>query len=457
MYYINEKRSNPEVNAVRSEWDKLKSIFRKVGYENTYISFRDGLHVADINPKNKYGTPTGFYTYPAQAYKSRIEKALEGDDTHDFLQIFPFASGRNYIYIFSIGDGAKILDNNTTLQETKYFVKKIMTLYEDLESPSEAIDSVIYNCFYYLNDSYEPTYEDKDAAIYSETNLPSHKLWLFLYEIAGLLGSKPNNRFTLLCKSIGIDGFSDNKGIGYIHKAEPYQAVFFKVKNIGKIYTVNIASEKGGIGKKGEVMNKLLLMDNNMLKRVVKSGAINPLLKDFLFVSALSKQRKDILPYLSSEQWSIIKNPNLEQKVLDELSELPQDIKDEVITSALDNMRNNIGYVSTRIQGALIANYSKPEILKQYYSTTEKIHDGVWYSTPKQLKSQMLYYKLFNNNFRKYGYSDFNSYTEATVEDYHFEAFNKEILKKYLDANGSIVPLKASYDLPADLKQYIPN
>jgi hypothetical protein len=48
----------------------------------------------------------------------------------------------------------------------------------------------------------------------------------------------------IICRRIGVNGFIDYEGKGFIHESEPTQAIFFKVKNLGQIFTYETKDPK---------------------------------------------------------------------------------------------------------------------------------------------------------------------------------------------------------------------
>jgi hypothetical protein len=274
MDIIHEKRSNPELNPKVEPIDQLKKIFKMFPSENIFISFRQGMHVTDINPKNRYNTPTGFYTYPASSYNAKIKSALEATDNPmwRFRGIFPFASSRKFITVFVTNDSISVLDSNTTLSEVSGFVQKLKQNYN--------IPQIQQKCEEFLTGNYTPEYEG-GAAEYSKTQLPCHLMWLFLYGIASLINKKnAKSVFTKLCFELGIDGFSDDKGLGWIHPAEKFQAVFFRVKNKGRVFVID-TSKAGGKGDRArEIMYN---MTTQKAQALYQRGKFDALLNSVAF------------------------------------------------------------------------------------------------------------------------------------------------------------------------------
>lgn len=91
LYY--EKRRNPEKNPKITFQDYYLKYYAD---KDIYISFRD-KNTADkvgINPKSKFSTPNGYYTYPLNAYVSKYEFPKNVSEIN-----FPFASEKPVIHI----------------------------------------------------------------------------------------------------------------------------------------------------------------------------------------------------------------------------------------------------------------------------------------------------------------------------------------------------------------------
>lgn len=223
-----EKRSHPETNVKETFNDVFnKALSKANNIQNIFVSFRDSLHVSDINPYNDYSTPTGFYCYPLMSYEVNKNMSI-----YDFRQAFPFASERRYITFFVVNDNQNVINNDTTFGETVKYVNRIKEKY------SKHDPNISKLCDTYLNAQYNPKgFNVKHDA---------EKLWLLITDISfhlsdGVSFNEPTI-FTNICNNVGITGFIDYKGDGYIFKTEPSQAVFFKLKSIGEIFTFDTKS-----------------------------------------------------------------------------------------------------------------------------------------------------------------------------------------------------------------------
>jgi hypothetical protein len=265
---INEKRSHPKTNVDPTFNEFFNNITSKYNIDDIFVSFRDSVNVTDINPKNKYNTPTGFYSYPLKSYKDKLTKDIE---ENEFRTIFPYQSELDYIYFLVVSDKTGLISSETPTDEINGYVKKIHKLYGN-------INPVKNLCELFLNDKYKPTY--------TEPVHNAHKLWLFIFDILPYITKgKKETAYNNLCNKIGIIGFADYYGDKYIHQAEPKQAVFFKVKNIGKIFYYENRERLDGLRKYFEKIH------NINFNKIEKIGNIFVLSYDdkFLFLNEKGK------------------------------------------------------------------------------------------------------------------------------------------------------------------------
>lgn len=94
--YITEERSNPLLNRKESSWEVLRDYYETE--KEYFVSFLP-VNKIGINPKSKWATPIGIYSYNLQNswnfYKfGKYPKPLK--------DIFPFAAELPYVSIFSI-------------------------------------------------------------------------------------------------------------------------------------------------------------------------------------------------------------------------------------------------------------------------------------------------------------------------------------------------------------------
>lgn len=224
-FNLDEARSNPEKNPRVTFGMFMDNLVNKHPYENIFVSFRNDLHVTDVNPNNKYETPTGVYSYPLIGYFPDKEAILKSTE-QEFRSIFPYQNKLPYMYFIILKDRQGILDDTTSFETLAGYVKKIDEIY------GSQIEPVHELCNLYLKKQYKSTYQDAPTH-------DTHEFWLFLYSIAPYISktNKKVNVIKFICDKIGVRGFIDLKGDGYIHPAEKKQAVFFKVKTIADVVT----------------------------------------------------------------------------------------------------------------------------------------------------------------------------------------------------------------------------
>jgi hypothetical protein len=133
----------------------------------------------------------------------------------------------------------RIVSKITKLTNTSHGLNDEMSKYAKGDKSFEVykLTNSFLNNTYVSNHDNSPTHD-------------THKLWLLLYDIALSWHDKMKANRTIvtmignICKKIGINGFVDNEGNGYIHSNEKKQAVFFRLKTIGEIFSYEQKSEK---------------------------------------------------------------------------------------------------------------------------------------------------------------------------------------------------------------------
>lgn len=219
--HLSEKRSVSGVmNPNEDIGTLLTLLYDKYGFDNCYVSFRDTLHVGKINPNNGYNTPTGLYTYKLSNYLTR--PIFNSDD---FRSKFPFASNRPFAQFLIVKDDAVILNSTTPSRQLDTYVDEIGQLYK-------TNDSIVGLCTNWVNGTYQ--------SYYSESQHVTHKLWLFLFDVASYLKGVKTNVFSNLCRKVGIDGFDDDECVGWIHPSEKCQTVFFRANLFKDQYELSL-------------------------------------------------------------------------------------------------------------------------------------------------------------------------------------------------------------------------
>ncbi len=217
---ISEARRNPLTNVDESFNDFFNRMLKKAPINNIFISFRDSIDVTDVNPKNIYNTPTGFYTYPLSRYYRKEQDEMS---EKDFRGIFDeFGSDRKYINFFILRTYDGVLSHETDKPTLDVYANRIKKLYANVGEVGRLCDSFI-----------EGSYSSNHTIYIAHE---THLFWMLLHDVVKYIKtSNKQTRINLICRNIGVNGFVDY-GNGYIHQYEETQALFFKVKNIGDVF-----------------------------------------------------------------------------------------------------------------------------------------------------------------------------------------------------------------------------
>lgn len=178
---------------------------------NIYISFRS-INKIGINPKSKYDTPNGIYTYPL--------KEIWSEFNHTEKQInVPFAGDASYIYVIEAeGKGLNL---------QKYFEENLikdLKILEQIYKPYIQKDNIFTWNIIINNYKLESRVKDSSGYIWNITRNLSQ-------EGTGIYKGKNANKWNfILNKDLGYNYVVD-KGDGIIHPNEPIQAVFFNTKS----------------------------------------------------------------------------------------------------------------------------------------------------------------------------------------------------------------------------------
>jgi len=230
--------------------------------------------VGKINPNNGYNTPTGLYTYKLSNY---ISKPLF--DLEEFKKKFPFASQRPYAQFLVVKDDAVILNSKTPSRQLDTYVDEIGQLYK-------TNDNIMGLCNNWVNGTYQ--------SYYGKSHHVTHKLWLFIFDVAAYIKGSKINVFSSLCRKIGIDGFDDDECVGWIHPNEKCQTVFFKAGLFKDQYEIEM-EYMGDYYPSGEDPNNRELSDDKILE-LLSRGKFN-IIEKFDMLMGRSKNPK-IADYL---------------------------------------------------------------------------------------------------------------------------------------------------------------
>jgi hypothetical protein len=146
------------------------------------------------------------------------------------------------MFIYKLISNHGILTNRTTYNDTLPYANKLLNVVKNNEKALEIVNEYINNHERYITDYYD---ENSYANSYFSD---VHKFWILLYLVGDRI-SKGKTQDTIgnLCRAIGVNGFVDFDGKGYIHSNERYQAVFFRGRELFddiKIIDREISSNK---------------------------------------------------------------------------------------------------------------------------------------------------------------------------------------------------------------------
>ena len=232
-----EVRKNPDKNPFIG----IKDLYKKYHEDkNVFISFVDNMGRIDssnvkqskigINPKSRYDTPNGIYTYPLYSVY-----VLNSDGE---VKI-PYAGDRPYVY-FIRPTGNHIEDiNNMNISQAKEYTDRLVRYFVDLLD-DRTIDS------HFLKQNIVDV-----ASQTARVKNVGGEFWGIVRAFAGLYKFAKKNKYPvektkfairehrltyspnvfnmLFSKVCGIDSICDLGG-GIIHRNEPIQCVFFNTR-----------------------------------------------------------------------------------------------------------------------------------------------------------------------------------------------------------------------------------
>jgi hypothetical protein len=233
---IFEARKNPDLNpkvSVNQYIDQAMTTAGKLpgtDITNLFVSFTE-LPKLGINPRSKYNTPLGIYSYPADYVVASTHGRYS-------MATLPFAGKQPYANIFQ-GRGNIVNLQTMTLQDEYRYNDKLRAYAKRLP----AVD---------FTKRYAPPGKDwpdivnrtiNAAVDYAkERMLSGGRLWYTTWKLSGYMETYLKRPATLAWNELfrqvlGIDGCVDT-GKGIIHPSEPVQAVFFSLAATKLISTV---------------------------------------------------------------------------------------------------------------------------------------------------------------------------------------------------------------------------
>lgn len=206
QFLIEKRRSDlPRTNP----YDELMKYFNDAG--TIYASFTQVQKVG-INPRSKYSTPNGIYTYQLDYLFKQTD--YEGRKN---LSLLPFAYDAPFIWLVSPKSQVLRLQDYTEA-DLQRDIQKLKTRFK--------------------TDSDEHTINE-----YSRTSrhaYPASKMWNIT---RGLSGQNPNKWNNILRNILGYSIIRDD-GYGVIHPAEPFQTVFLSINSLKIIEKINNKKDK---------------------------------------------------------------------------------------------------------------------------------------------------------------------------------------------------------------------
>jgi hypothetical protein len=205
LSYIDERRSNPELNPKLSAFEQLRPFANQ---DDIYITFT-ALEKVGVNPRSIYNTPIGVYTYPLK----EVWKEYKIEDAKGIRLKLPFVSHQPYIHVLK-GKHSKSfikdIDRDYSLSD---FNRDVAVLKEINEEMTNEILRYV-----------EPA---------SSSGAYGIAFWLMTKQASSTFrqefkfrDNNPAVAWTALFRKMGYTGMADKSGKGIIFSSEPIQAVF---------------------------------------------------------------------------------------------------------------------------------------------------------------------------------------------------------------------------------------
>lgn len=224
---MKETRRNPEKNPKISAYEYLEKYFGK-GY---YISFTE-IDKLGINPKSRYNTPLGIYSYPLDEIKD-FQKDSYGYSTwkDDGVEV-PFAGNNPYIWVFKPKHPERVLElSDYDSEKWDDDIKKIYKFGKKYKVDKDTINE-------FIHESYDEAYVKNIGGYFWYITMSLSEYIETINRNVFISPKSKRNKIVIwneLFRYLGYDGISDKKGQGIIHEMEPVQAVFFS-KYVIKVY-----------------------------------------------------------------------------------------------------------------------------------------------------------------------------------------------------------------------------
>ena len=354
MYKISERIYNPFSKDLISS---TQYLFKKY-QDNTdvYISFTEQDKLG-INPRSKYDTPIGIYTYPLNEILLQIKLKGEEDSPKKIGDFVPFAGDHPWVWIIEpdLSQG-KFIKN---IGSNKYYEYK--DYYDDLDILEEKYGNNFMNW-------YELTKEWHDE---SRIKKPGGFIWNATRNLAKIIVNNKERGNTsiewnkIFRKDLEYIGIAD---IGHkiIHPNEPAQCVFFsksgfniieKIENTG----YGITPDEAALVDKANEPKFLKDLENKFEKMFIEeSGASTTFipilivgkLKELLQIYINQKHEMDIVDIIFDLTNKFISAPttnnmhNIEELkyISDQINKLIKVATSSYETETSDKVRGMLNY-----------------------------------------------------------------------------------------------------------------
>lgn len=198
-----------------------------------------------LNPKNAYNTPTGIYAYPLVKTMKRdfifMAKTIVADENTNHItstyansELFPYATDRKFVNVFTIKSNARLLLTSKDMSESQ------------LKNDMDKLSQYVMDKYSYVK---QAEYLKEDGKwiwrIKSSTKLKNDlcaeksarcksnigALWYYMYDFLQKfeIKFKRTSVWTKMFLHLKYDGVVDDTGSGLVFTAEPIQAVFFRL------------------------------------------------------------------------------------------------------------------------------------------------------------------------------------------------------------------------------------
>lgn len=261
------------------------------GYYMTFTEFQK----VGINPKSKYSTPLGLYTYPLYAddfkkkFSENAERYTKKSDVPPVDRFFyaitnsvPFMGDNpNYLYVIKENPHAKIYHTSKgdyTWDDIKaprslsvlkkYISKSVMIDENDFENILNGKESITVSLKGHeeIALSFGKTSENR--------NVNGSESLCFIWGLTRLITLGQDTRSMKLwgqcLQELGFDGISDDAALGLIHPNEPFQCVFFSmgaIKAVEKIDLERSDNRRARVDARRDLIVALKLTKNGRIPK----------------------------------------------------------------------------------------------------------------------------------------------------------------------------------------------